>query len=134
LNVEPELFRIGFESEEIEVHTNPANKGIAALIFPSIDLTKTNHFSCTIAVPMKQANPLRFRIELSSLDKKHQWSVERILHGGDTLQWEMAVPDIQRRKCKVLLGVELADADDSSEAGFARWLSPQFLQSKPAQS
>lgn len=130
LNIDNELFRIWPENSEIEMHANPANKGIAALIFPSIDLAKISRFSCTISVTMKEANPLRFRFELASIDKKQQWPTERVLRGGETAQWEIEIPKAQRTKCKLLLGVELADADDSSAAAFARWVNPQFFQSR----
>ena len=93
LNIDNELFHVRSDSDEIEMHANSANKGIAAVVFPSVDLAKTNRFSCAIAVPMKEANPLRFRLELASLDRKHQWPVERVLRGGDVWQWEMEIPD-----------------------------------------
>jgi glycosyltransferase involved in cell wall biosynthesis len=126
------LMKLNPDAGEIEFHANPANKGIAAVVFPSVDLVGTTRFSCTIGVPQTHANPIRFRIELASLDKKHQWPMERVVRGGETMQWEVDIPEALRRKCKLLLGVEMADPDDSSEAAFARWTHAQFFQAPPA--
>jgi glycosyltransferase involved in cell wall biosynthesis len=123
------LLNLNLDAGEIELHANAANKGIAALVFPSMDLGSTDRFSCTIGVRMAHANPIRFRMELSSLDRKHLWPLERVVRGGETLQWEIDVPEALRQKCKLLIGVEMADPDDSSEAAFARWTDAQFFQS-----
>jgi glycosyltransferase involved in cell wall biosynthesis len=122
------LLKLNPDAGEIEFHANSANKGVAALVFPSIDLAGTTRFSCTIGVPQKKANPIRFRLELSSLDRKHSCQMERVVYGEETLEWEVDLPEGLQQKSKLLLGVEMADQDDWSEAAFARWTHSQFFQ------
>ena len=51
LNLDEEYsLRVHEESQRFELHANPSNKGIAAIVFPSVDLSKVDHFVCDVQV------------------------------------------------------------------------------------
>jgi hypothetical protein len=113
---------------EIKVHANATHQGLASLVFRNVDLSRTDHFSSSISVP-EQANPIRFRLELVTTDKSQAWSSERIVRGGETALWDVEFPAHMRAPCDVLVGVEMAVRMDPSDAAFASWSNPRFLQS-----
>jgi glycosyltransferase involved in cell wall biosynthesis len=119
--------RVHEESQRFEMHANPSNKGIAAIVFPSVDLSKVDHFVCELQV-LQGAAPIRFRVELFSVTKSRLWSFEKILRGGEELVWESEVPSELRASCRVLLGVEMADREGPSAGAFARWTNPRFVR------
>ena len=109
------------------MHANSVDKGIAALIFPVIDLVKVDHFTCNIGVA-EGANPLRFKVELTSANGSHRWSGDKIAVGGGETLWEIKYPANLRTKCKLLIGVEMADPETASTNAFARWINPRFIR------
>jgi len=115
------------DSRSIVLHANSTDKGMAALIFSDVDLQKLRFFSCELTAP-DAANPLRFRLELSSSAKSRRWSAEKVLRPGEVVTWEFEVPEEVRGVCRIMIGVEMADAESSSENAFARWQNPRFLQ------
>jgi glycosyltransferase involved in cell wall biosynthesis len=128
LNLEEEYsFRKNPNKRELELHVNAPHKGLAALVFASLNLSKVNCFSCSTAVPLAGANPIRFRIELTSGDRSNRWSAETVLNAGDERTWELEVPVKLRALCRAVIGVELVDPGDSSEYGFARLTDPRFI-------
>lgn len=128
LNLDEEYsFRSTPAKHEIELHVNASHKGLAGLVFPSLDLSKISDFICLIAIPLAGANPIRFRIELICVDRSNRWSAETILGAGDEQIWELEVPAKMRVACRAVLGVELVDPGDSSENGFARLTDPRFV-------
>jgi glycosyltransferase involved in cell wall biosynthesis len=121
-------FRANPAKQEFELHVNPPHKGLGGLVFPSLDLSKVNYFSCLIAVPKQGANPIRFRIELASADRSHRWSAETVLTACDERVWEFEVPPKLHAACRAVLSIELTDPGDSPEHGFARLTNPRFLK------
>jgi glycosyltransferase involved in cell wall biosynthesis len=120
LNIRP-------DSRVVELHANSADKGIAALIFPFIDLSQIDHFVSELSVA-EAANPVRFRVELISSSRQQSWSSDRVVHGGDVDRWEFECPVVLRQKCRVLIGVEMADPEDASVSAIARWINPHFVR------
>jgi hypothetical protein len=120
-------FRSNPAKHEFELHVNAPHKGLAGLVFASLDLSYVDHFTCLASIPLAGANPIRFRVELISADRSNRWSAEMILVAGDERTWEFEVPAKLRAPCRAILGVELADPGDSSEHGFARLTDPRFV-------
>lgn len=120
------LFRYDSSKQEIVLHANSADKGIVALIFPSEDLSKVTRFTSAVAVA-DASDPIRFRIQLLGADKSRQWSAEKIVNGGQEMVWNVELPANCRAVCRVLIGIEMADADSSSTGAFARWINPRFV-------
>ncbi len=119
--------RVLHTGKDVVIHVNPVNKGLAAIIFPSVDLSKIDRFRSEIEVPEK-ANPIRFRLEFMSLSKLHRWSADQIVCASNQCRWDVECPTIIRDKCKVLIGVEMVNPDDSVEGAFARWVNPRFIR------
>jgi hypothetical protein len=122
---EPYSFQLVSETQSVVLHANAGNKGIAALVFPEVDLSRTNCFTCELSAP-RSLNAIRFRLELTGLQNSKRWSKDRILRGGDLVGWEFDCPEDLREPCRVLLGVEMADPECSSENAFAYWRDPCF--------
>jgi hypothetical protein len=113
---------------EIELHANPASNGRAALEFSSVDLSDLDTFTCPIRVPFETSNPIRFRVDLISLDQSNRFSAEIVARTASAAEWTFEVPMHLRTECKVVLGVEMADHGDSSLDAFTRWSDPRFIR------
>lgn len=114
------------ESKSIVLHANATNKGVATLIFSEVNLSKLGFFRCELSAP-QSANPLRFRLELTSSTKSRRWSAEKVVRMGENVSWEFEIPEELRELCRVLIGVEMADAESTSESAFAHWGTPRFI-------
>ena len=115
------------ETKQIQLHPNPSNKGGAALLFTSVDLSKITHFTSDIQVPSKAANPVRFRVEFISDDGHRLWSADKILAGGASARWRFECLEAVRGPCRVYLGVEMADPEDNTTDAFAAFIEPRFI-------
>lgn len=113
----------------IVLHANSSDKGMAALVFPSLNLAKINRFTSVIWLA-KPSSPVRFRLEIIELDKSNHWSTEKVIRGGTTALWEFDCPKELRMDCRVILAVEMADPDYPSNNAFAAWIDPLFVWRK----
>ena len=113
---------------EIELHANPASNGRAALEFSSVDLSDLDTFRCPIRVPFETSNPIRFRVDLISLDQSNRFSAEIVARAAGAAEWTFEIPMHLRTECKVVLGVEMADHGDTSLDAFTRWSDPRFIR------
>jgi glycosyltransferase involved in cell wall biosynthesis len=120
-------FNILKDASAFELHANPANKGLAALLFPSVDLSGVNRFVCDAQV-MHTVRPIRFRIDIASDDGVNHWSADHVVSQGSERTWIAAFPDNMRTTCRVILGVELTNPEHSAEGALTRWTTASFVQ------
>lgn len=111
----------------IELHANSADRGMAGLVFQSVDLSEVDLFRCGLLIRGGEF-PIRFKLELLTASKMHRWSVEKIVSPQNNEDWQIKLPQEARTECRILIGVEMADPDDSSSSAFAQWINPRFLR------
>jgi glycosyltransferase involved in cell wall biosynthesis len=120
------------EQGEIEMRATPASDGPSAILLPLVDLGRINHFISEVRVPDAEACPVRFWIELVSLDRARRWSAAEIVAAGEARRWRVECPPEMREKCSVLLGVEIAEENDAegnpAPATTVRWIDPRFVR------
>lgn len=111
-----------------DLPVNPPGKGLAALLFPSVDLGGATHFACMIEALEHSAEPIRFRLEVVSVETTHRVTSEKILRGGETHEWKCELARELSGRCNITLGVEFADWNDSSVEASTRWTDPVLVR------
>jgi hypothetical protein len=122
---EPHSFRFEPAKLSLTLHANAAHKGIGGIQYADIDLSKIRRFACRAQI-MENANPIRFRVELRTLDQSQRWTGMHIVEGGADREWEIELPDAVRARCWAMIAVEMADITSASTNAFATWIDPRF--------
>jgi glycosyltransferase involved in cell wall biosynthesis len=116
------------DRQQLLMRATPAYEGLAALIFPAVDLEHTSHFISIVEVPDEKSAPVRFRIELATDDGLHRWSREKVVRGGEASVWELECPAAFRQSCKVVLSVAMTDRSLDVSRSITRWMDPRFIR------
>jgi glycosyltransferase involved in cell wall biosynthesis len=119
-------FRLLADDRELEIHPNPAHEGRAAIVFRALDLARVERFTGAVRLANPQARPVRFRVDVTACDRSGHFSFERIVAGGETARFDVALPEATRKPCNVALGSEMADPADATRDAWARWVDPAF--------
>ena len=122
----PWSFKVAKNGKEFELHPNSPGEGRAALSFAPIDLSRSTKFACTLRLPLRDACPVRVRVDVIPPDRTHYYTAEKTLQPGDISQWEFEIPAAVRTTCTVLFGLEMADPRDRAEHAFTMIADARF--------
>jgi glycosyltransferase involved in cell wall biosynthesis len=114
-------FKVLADLREIELHPNSSLEGRAGVMFSDLDLTDVGVLRGAIRLAYPHCRPVRFRVDIMSVDGSHYFGLDRVVRPSETLQLEEQLPSEVLTRCNLNIFTEMANPSDQAEGASARW-------------
>ena len=121
----PWNLRVDAQSQEIELHPNPANLGVATIMLSGLELQPGTMFFAELEVLAVAKGQIRFEIELQASSGEpvgQAW----VLAPVERKQAEFILPPGLSGRCDAMLMTRMVRRNDSTEGAHAKWHGPAF--------
>jgi hypothetical protein len=121
----PWSLNVDAQTQELELHPNPAHEGVATIILSGLELRAETMFFAELEVMAIAKGPIRFEIELQAHTGEtvgQAW----VLAPGERKLAEFVLPSNIVGRCDAMLMTRMARRNDSTEGAHAKWHGPAF--------